>query len=286
MSSAKLVSAIAALYATAAFTGCATHNNQVAVCQAEKEQLLATIRGQRDSNRDLTRQVASLESRLDEAEKELARSGGATRLSSRPSETPPLIRSESLPWRSPPATAEVAGRPDAGSQRAEVGSQKSADKSLLALARRDRRIQYDAAARAAKVDLPISFEDKSATLTGDGKRQLDELARLLKSDEARDLRVMVAGFSAGRPSTTAPKEAGDERFASARQLGTARAQAVADYLDRHGIAQERLGVSGTGTRDVQTSGGDKIAATGVQVYLLEPDATVVGWGPAAAPLRR
>jgi outer membrane protein OmpA-like peptidoglycan-associated protein len=157
----------------------------------------------------------------------------------------------------------------------------------LALARRDRRIQYDAAAHAAKIDLSISFDEKTATLTAEGKRQLDELARLLKSDEARELRVMVAGFSAGRPSTTTPKEDGDGRFASARQLGTARAQAVADYLDRHGIAQERLGVSGTGTRGPQVGGdANKLTASGVQVYLLESDAAVVGWGPTSQPLRR
>jgi hypothetical protein len=40
-------------------------------------------------------QVASLESRLDQAEKQLARGDSGTRLSSRPVEVAPL------PWRSP-----------------------------------------------------------------------------------------------------------------------------------------------------------------------------------------
>src|SRR5205823_8293072 len=109
--------------------------------------------------------------------------------------------------------------------------------TLLALARRDRRVEYNAAAHAARMDVSVAFEGKSATLTAEGKRQLDDLARLLKSDDARELRVMVAGFAAGKPPDTDAKDGG-ERFASARQLGTARAQAVADYLDRHGIAQE------------------------------------------------
>src|SRR6266481_454349 len=89
--------------------GCATPNSRLTICQQEKEQLLSTIRGQRDSNRALTDQLASLETRLDQAEKELARSGSGTRLSSRPSETPPTIRNESLPWRSP------AGKSDSSS---------------------------------------------------------------------------------------------------------------------------------------------------------------------------
>jgi outer membrane protein OmpA-like peptidoglycan-associated protein len=265
-----------------AIAGCSAPNSQLTTCQAEKEQLLTTIRTQRDTTRALHEQVASLESRLDQAEKELARTGNGTRLSSRPTETPPTAGSESLPWRSPAKETPVSD-----SRRTSNTKASSHDSSLLALARRDRRIQYDTTARAAKVDLPISFEEKTATLTAEGKRQLDELARLLRSDEARELRVMVAGFSAGRPSTTAPALEGEERFASARQLGTARAQAVADYLDRHGIAQERLGVSGTGARAPQVSGdANKLAASGVQVYLLESDAPVVGWGPTSQPLRR
>src|SRR4051794_9513613 len=103
--------------------GC-TSSSRLATCQAEKEQLLTTIRGQRDSNRALNDQVASLESRLDQAEKELARAGTGTRLSIKPSDIPPDVkaatsgrgleqpqtaRSDSLPWRSP-AKAEFASR--------------------------------------------------------------------------------------------------------------------------------------------------------------------------------
>jgi septal ring factor EnvC (AmiA/AmiB activator) len=76
--------------------GCTAPNEQLTSCQADKEQLLVTIRQQRDSNRAMQTQVASLEARLDEAEKELARrSVSGSRLSSRPVEVEPL------PWRSP-----------------------------------------------------------------------------------------------------------------------------------------------------------------------------------------
>jgi outer membrane protein OmpA-like peptidoglycan-associated protein len=281
----KLKSVTAGFCFLVAITGCATHSSQLATCQAEKDQLLTTIRNQRDTARTLQQQVASLETRLDQAEKELARAGGGTRISTRPSETPPTIRSESLPWRSPAGKNEPSTGDGAKPRTSNTKTDGSGD-SLLALARRDRRIQYDAATRAAKIDLPVSFDEKSAMLTAEGKRQLDDLARLLKSDDARELRVMVAGFAAGRPSTIAPKAEGEDRFASARQLGTARAQAVADYLDRHGIAQERLGVSGTGTRDLAGGGGEKLATSGVQIYLLDSNAPVVGWGPTNQPLRR
>jgi|SRR5262245_61397362 len=291
--------AVAILTATA-LSGCAGGNSQLATCQAEKEQLLSTIRGQRETTRALESQVASLENRLDQSEKELARGVPGTRISSRPADpitptqvAPPAATtlpvpvkpapraSDSLPWRAPSEKTDSVS-PAPGKTRAS-NSSAAAGASLLSLSRRDRRVQYDAQARAARIDLPIAFSEQSATLTGDDKRQLDELARLLRSDEARELRVMVAGAAAGRPSTTAVKADGEDRFTSSRQLGTARAQAVADYLDRHGIAGERLAVSGTGTRGAQAAGNsDQLAASGVQIYLLDPDVPVVGWEPNQA----
>src|SRR5262245_51035571 len=271
------------------FAGCTLRNSQVTACQAEKEQLLTTIKTQRDTTRSLQTQIASLESRLDQSEKELARTSPNTRLSSVPSgandpprsipasiPAPPPIRSEGLPWRSP-GTKTEQDPPPRDNRRGGINA-GSGGTSLLAIARRDRRLEYDAAARAAKVNLPVAFEDKSATISAEGKRQLDDLARLLKSDDARELRVMVAGFAAGKPPAAGTND-GDERYTSARQLGTARAQAVADYLDRHGIAQERLAVSGSGTR---TDG----VASGVQVYLLESDAPVMATWPSNQATRR
>lgn len=270
-------------------SGCTLRNTQLTTCQAEKEQLLTTIRTQRDTTKGLQTQVASLESRLDQAEKELARSSTGTRLSSAPSRTSEpsisspqpssapssLLKSDGLPWRSP--SGKTDSQAPATDNRRGSASPSSNSASLLALARRDRRIEYDATKHAARVDLPISFEDQSPTISAEGKRQLDDLARLLKSGDARELRVMVAGSAAGR--STASVKDGEERIASARQLGTARAQAVADYLDRHGIAQERLAVSGAGTRSDAT-------ASGVRVYLLDSDAPAVAWWPGGESVRR
>lgn len=260
---------------TILYLGCSGPSSQLSSCQQDKEKLLATIRHQRDAGRALKEQVASLETRLDQAEKELALRTGGTRVSSRPVDSKTPVKAESLPWRSPPAKGGNApsGKQKTTSQRAPANS------ALAEMAKEDRRLIYDSEARTAQLDLPIGFERDGTTLSAEGKRQLDEVARLLKSDEAKSLRVMIAGFGAGRPSTTAPVAEGEERFTSARQVAATRAQTVADYLDRHGIAQDRLGVTGVG----QGGGpvgvkGDKLAASGgVQIYLLEPDAPIVGW---------
>lgn len=86
--------------------GCSTPSSQLSACQADKEQLLATIREQRDAIRTKDERLAALEKNLGEAEKELARGGSGTRISSRsaaissparPSTTP----ASQLPWRAP-----------------------------------------------------------------------------------------------------------------------------------------------------------------------------------------
>jgi outer membrane protein OmpA-like peptidoglycan-associated protein len=133
--------------------------------------------------------------------------------------------------------------------------------SLASLARRDARFQYDAKAQAARVDLPIAFDEKTATLTAADKLKLDELAKVLKSDDARELRVVVAG-----------------QQNSAGETGNARAQAVADYLDRHGIAGKRLAVS-------RGSSG-AASSSGVQIYLVDPASPVANWESHEQPVRR
>ena len=84
------------LVAALLLAGCASApNEQLLSCQKDKEQLLAAISQQRDANRAMHEQVASLESRLDQAEKQLAQGPSGTRLSTRPVEVAPL------PWRAP-----------------------------------------------------------------------------------------------------------------------------------------------------------------------------------------
>ena len=80
---------LAAAAIGAAALGCSGPNAQLSQCQSEKDQLLATIRDQRDANRQMHDRLASLESRLDESEKELARAGRpGTRTATRPAGAP------------------------------------------------------------------------------------------------------------------------------------------------------------------------------------------------------
>jgi outer membrane protein OmpA-like peptidoglycan-associated protein len=240
-----------------AVVGCTTSSSKLATCQTEKEQLLTTIRSQRDTARALNEKLASVEGRLDQAEKELARSGGTgTRLSSVPARpndsSPSAIRSDSLPWRSPAGKTDSSAALEKSTSRSGASSSTLKPRgSLVALARRDNRVHFDSTARAAEIDTQVQFEGKSGTISAAGKRQLDEVAKLLRTDEARDLPIVVAAPDA------------------------ARAKAVADYLDSHGIPEERLAVSTAVRRGIASK---STTNDGVQVFVLDSDAAVADWG--------
>ncbi|MEX2176156.1 MAG: OmpA family protein [Pirellulaceae bacterium] len=225
--------------------GCSAPNAQLASCQEDKEQLLATIREQRDGNRALQTEVASLENRLDESEKELAKIGQpATRLSSRPAPSVerPAVEKAPLPWRMP-ADSSDSSRTESSGKSGSIENAK------------------------------IQFEEGSRVLSAAAKRQLDEVAKHLRSKEAADLQVVVSGFETGR----AAKEGG---------LAQDRAQAVADYLDSHGIAGERLSVATSPSRVVAAGGAIQGDRSAVQISVAGQDAQVAGWSGREEPLRR
>ncbi len=216
--------------------GCAGGNRQLATCQAEKEQLLATIRTQRDSNQALNEQLASLESRLDQAEKALAQGSGATRFSKAATQPPTTAKTaglssktEVLPWRNPEekSASPADGRRD---------DRQAVSAKLASLARLDKQVKIDRASGTARLELPLTFHQDSDTLTSEDKRRLDDMARLLKSKEAKELPVIVS---------------------SGKGAELKRAKAVVEYLDRHGIARERLQV-GTATESTPNSGEGRL----------------------------
>lgn len=93
------------------FAGCSSGpGSQLSRCQEDKDKLLATIREQRDTNVALRDKLVSLETRLDQSEKELAQlHQPGQRLSSRPFEKPPIQKSQ-LPWRAPASEPGVPAK--------------------------------------------------------------------------------------------------------------------------------------------------------------------------------
>lgn len=269
--------------------GCSAPGKKMAQIQAEKDQLIAALQSEKLAKTELQSQVASLESRLDQSETQLAKmQASGTRVSTRPARsTSPAAKGSGaagskvqpateLPWRehSKPAT-KGTDKPTPP----KLSAGRTSGVSLASLARRETRLDYDDDSGVAQVDLEIPFEPNSARLDEEGRRSLDELARWLQSSQTAKLRVLVAGYAEGK--RTAQVGDGKKSFANSRQLGTARAQAVADYLDRHGISEERLGVTGVGSTEKHftSKSGRASGFQSVRVFVAEPDATLVGFFP-------
>jgi outer membrane protein OmpA-like peptidoglycan-associated protein len=295
-----LFSFAAALFLAA---GCAGPNAQVSQIQSEKEELISTVKAQKDEKEALERRAASLEQRLDQSEKEIVRLTGRkstwaeeTRTaSSKNSAAPSAISrpstslstpekempAEKLPWRSPvtrPSTTPPRESPKLDNPN-RTSSQVTP--TLRSLAQRDTRLRYDAATDTARYQLDVSFEENGAGLTAEGRKRLDDLASWLKAEQTKELRVLVSGSSTGMRK---PKPGDDKpRFANDRQLGAARAGAVADYLDRHGITADRLVIVGTGgpSKPLEDTSGSP-----VQIHLAPPNAPVLGLVPNQPALRR
>ena len=287
--------------------GCAGPNSEVNRIQAEKQELISTVEKERADKQAIEQKAASLEARLDQSEKEIARLTGrksnwdegslrsassknapaaSTPREPSPISTPPKTpeAEQKLPWRAPrtsqpPAEEKPAAAPPKD-RKSDVISK--ATPSLRSLAQRDPRLHYDAATDTARYQVEISFDDDGAGLTADGRKRLDDLASWLKAEQTKELRVLVSGSSSGMKKPKAGEE--KPRFANDRQLGAARAGAVADYLDRHGITADRLIVLGTGASQLDLD--ETTSTSPVQIYLADAAAPVMGLLPKRPPLRR
>ena len=259
------------LVATTLVTGCATPEARVQRIQGEKEELLATIRQQRDANRAMQTQVASLEQRLDQAETQLA--GGKPRsFTQQPNATPgstTFASDRPLPKPNGPAEEPLNWKPHRG-----LTQPNGTLPTIAQLARQDDRVQVDAETGAGLWSEGASFEPNTSALTPEGRGQLAELAKLLQRAPASKLRVLVATSAERTGSRT---QAASSK--SGRQLAASRAQSVADYLDRHGIAEDRLAIASTGVRKSvrDEHGRPSTTADDVRIYLVDPDQPVLGW---------
>ena len=138
----------------------------------------------------------------------------------------------------------------------------------------DERIVVDPETGAGVWNAGVTFEPNKAALTPAGRQQLQDLAKVLHKSPASKFRVLVA-TSAERTGSRSREAAAK----SGRQLATSRAQSVADYLDGHGIAEDRLAIASTGvrksTRDQHGLPAD--GADDVKIYLVDPEQPVLGW---------
>lgn len=145
------------------------------------------------------------------------------------------------------------------------------------LSRRYPNLQFDPETGISKLDTDILFDSGEAVLKPGANQLLDELARVLKSPAAANLKIMVAGHTdnqliAGRTVR--------DKYPDNFHLSTARALAVADRMKRAGLSEQRLGVAGFGPYQPvasNTTSQDRQKNRRVEIFVMAADVPVIGW---------
>jgi chemotaxis protein MotB len=181
---------------------------------------------------------------------------------------------------------EQLGRELEGMAAGARGGAGQIDRKLRTLAKRYPILKLDPQSGLCKLNSDILFESGAASLAPEGRESLDELARVLKSSEATDVRVMVVGHTDDR--SIAHRDTRD-RYPDNWHLSTARALGVADYLQHQGLREDQVGVAGYGRHQpvaMNGSAGDRQRNRRVEIFLTGPETPVVGWAETTTGLYR
>lgn len=148
---------------------------------------------------------------------------------------------------------------------------------LAELSRRYPSIQFDPVTGAAKLDGDVLFDSADVDLKEDAQEMLGQFAQVLRSPEARDLKLMVVGHT---DNLKIARKGVRERFPDNFHLSSARALSVAQFLAHQGVPENQIGVSGFGGHQPIASNAtaeDRRLNRRVEIFVLPPDAPVVGW---------
>lgn len=148
---------------------------------------------------------------------------------------------------------------------------------LIALSDRYPSLHFDPRTGISKLDTDVLFDAGDASLKPGGTELLDEIAEVLSSPEASQLRVMVVGHTDDR---RVGKKETRESFPSNWHLSTGRALAVAERMKDLGIPDERMGIAGFGEHQPvapNTTAESRRKNRRVEIFVMGPETPVVGW---------
>jgi chemotaxis protein MotB len=153
----------------------------------------------------------------------------------------------------------------------------SVSKQLSELSQRYPSLNFDPATGISKLDTDMLFDSGQADLTPAAQAILGELAHVLQSPEASELKVMVVGHTDNQRVVGKPAR---EKYPNNFHLSTGRALAVADHLRRQGLSERRIGVAGFGPHQPivpNEMASDRQKNRRVEIFVMAPDVPVVGW---------
>jgi chemotaxis protein MotB len=170
----------------------------------------------------------------------------------------------------------LRGQVDAIVNNARGPRGSARDLRLEELSRRYDWLAYDPETGTSRFDTDVLFDSGGAELHAAARESLDSLVRFLKAPEAAELRVMIVGHTDSQQI----KRPTRDKYPDNWHLSAARALAVADYLRKHGVPDEQLGVAGYGQHQSlaeNTTAEDRQTNRRVEVFVMGPETPVVGW---------
>lgn len=238
--------------------------SQLAACESQQRALHETSKAQLAELENLKTHARTVENNLLQAEEELAALGEQSGV-----DRQRLARFQ----RQRDQVGKKFG--NSASARAVLNG------PLGELAKKYPSLLIDASAGIGKLDTDILFESGEATLKPESRGKLDEFANLLKSQPGHGLRVMVVGHTDNRHVA---KSETRSRYPDNWHLSTARALAVADYLQKAGLREDQIGVTGYGRHQPVRSNKtpeERRQNRRVEIFVMTPQADMVGWNGGA-----
>lgn len=253
---------LAAAFAPLLLAGCFAPKSQLTASETQNRVLAAQNRAQLAEIENLKGSASAVRDQLSRAEQDLARLQETVTLDQ---QRLALFQQENGELHTQFKGMAAGGRlPSAVSRQLEE------------LAARYPNLAIDPATGISKVDTDVLFDSGQSELKPAAQAMLGELARVLQSPDAGQLKVMVVGHTDNRRIVGQAREKYPNNF----HLSTARALSVADQLKRQGISEQRIGVAGFGPNQAvaeSTSGADRQKNRRVEIFVMSPEVPIVGW---------
>ena len=138
-------------------------------------------------------------------------------------------------------------------------------------------LQFDPYTGVSKLDTDVLFDIGRAELKPGADDVLRDLARMLKSPEGRDLKILVVGHTDDRLIAGQPVR---EKYPNNFHLSAHRALVVSDELRRLGLAPQRMGIAGFGPHQPvapNMTDEDRVKNRRAELFVMAPEVPVVGW---------
>jgi chemotaxis protein MotB len=141
------------------------------------------------------------------------------------------------------------------------------------------QFEFDPHTGVSKFSNDVLFASGSSDIRDDGKRLLNEFAKIMNDGDAKRLNILVVGHTDDRPIG---HEVTRTHHPTNWNLSTDRADSVVLELSHHGMQETRLGAAGYSMYQPvaqNTTETTRRKNRRVEIFVLAPDAAVVGWDP-------